>query len=101
VEFRDGRFAKDESFSGHSAGGTVASYLHGPKIAGVLPLEGQIRANSKYVLYDRTSDTSSRFRLAENSAIYDVRAGVRTRRRAFGGARQRQDDERLLNLDSA
>jgi hypothetical protein len=77
VEFRDGRFAKDESFSGHSAGGTLAYYLRGPKIAGVLPLEGQIRANAKYVLYDRTSDTSSRFRLPENSALYDVRAGLR------------------------
>jgi len=77
VEFRDGRFEKDESFSGHSAGGTLAYYLRGPKIAGVLPLEGQIRTNAKYVLYDRTSDTSSRFRLPENSAIYGMRAGVR------------------------
>jgi hypothetical protein len=76
VEFRDGRFEEEESFSGHSAGGTLAYYLRGPKI-GPLPLEGQIRANPKYVLYDRTDDTSSRFRLPENSAIYDVRAGVR------------------------
>jgi len=77
VEFRGGRFEKDESFSGHSAGGTLAYYLRGPKMGGLLPLEGQIRANPKYVLYDRTGDTSRRFRLPENSAIYDVRAGVR------------------------
>jgi len=77
VEFRDGRFEKDESFSGHSAGGTLAYYLRGPKIGGLLPLEGQIRANPKYVLYDRTGDTSHHFRLPENSAIYDVRAGIR------------------------
>ena len=76
VEFRDGRFEKEESFSGHSAGGTLAYYLRGPKI-GPLPLEGQIRANPKYVMYDRTDDTSRRFRLPENSAIYDVRVGVR------------------------
>jgi hypothetical protein len=76
AEFRNGRFEKKESFSGHSAGGTFAYYLRGPKI-GPLPLEGQIRANSKYVLYDRTDDTSRRFRLPENSAIYDVRAGAR------------------------
>jgi hypothetical protein len=76
VEFRDGRFEKEESFSGHSAGGTLAYYLRGPKI-GPLPLEAQIRANPKYVWYDRTGDTSRRFRLPENSAVYDVRAGVR------------------------
>jgi hypothetical protein len=77
LEFRDGRFEKAESFSGHSAGGTLAYYLRGPKIGGLLPLEGQIRANPKYVWYDRTGDTSRRFRLPENSAVYDVRAGVR------------------------
>jgi hypothetical protein len=77
VEFRGGRFEKEESFSGYSAGGTLAYYLRGPKIGGFLPLEGQIRANPKYVWYDRTGDTSRHFRLPENSAIYDVRAGVR------------------------
>jgi hypothetical protein len=77
VEFRDGRFEKDESFSGHSAGGTLAYYLRGPKIANLLPLEGQIRANAKYVWYDRTGDTSSHFRLPDNSAIYELRTGVR------------------------
>jgi hypothetical protein len=77
VEFRNGRFEKAESFSGHSAGPTLAYYLRGPKIAGLLPLEGQVRANPKYVWYDRTDDTSSRFRLPENTAIYDARAGIR------------------------
>jgi hypothetical protein len=77
VEFRDGRFREEESFSGHSAGGTLADYLRGPKI-GPLPLEAQIRANPKYVWYDRTDDTSHRFRLPENSAIYDARVGVRS-----------------------
>jgi hypothetical protein len=76
-EFRDGRYEKDESFSGHSVGGTLAYYLRGPKIGGLLPLEGQIRANPRYVWYARTDDTSHRFRLPENSALYDVRAGVR------------------------
>jgi hypothetical protein len=77
IEFRDGRFEEEESFSGHSVGGTLAYYLRGPKIGGFLPLEGQIRANPKYVMYDRADDTSRHFRLPENSAIYDVRAGVR------------------------
>ena len=77
VEFRDGRFEEEESFSGHSVGATLAYYLRGPKIASVLPLEGQIRVNPKYVLYDRTDDTARRFRLPENSGIFDVRAGFR------------------------
>jgi hypothetical protein len=34
---------------------TFAYYLRGPKIGGLLPLEGQIRANPKYVWYDRTT----------------------------------------------
>lgn len=73
---KDGRFDKDEFFSGHSVGGTLASYLHGPKIGGLLPLEGQTRANPKYVWYDRADDTSRRFRLPDNSGIYEVRDGV-------------------------
>ena len=77
AEWRDGRFEKAESFSGHSAGGTLAYYLRGPKIGGLLPLEGQIRVNPKYVWYDRTNDTSRHFRLPENSPIYDLRAGIR------------------------
>jgi hypothetical protein len=76
-EFLDGHYEKDQSFNGDSAGGTLAYYLRGLKIGGVLPAEGQIRANPKYVWYDRTSDTSRRFRLPENTAIYDVRAGIR------------------------
>src|SRR6185295_13731605 len=77
AEWRDGRFERAESFSGHSAGGTLAYYLRGPKIGGLLPLEGQIRANPKYVWYDRTDDTARRFRLPESTALYDMRAGIR------------------------
>ena len=77
TEFRNGRFEKEESFSGHSAGPTLAYYLRGPKIGGLLPIEGQVRATPKYVWYDRTGDTSRHFRLPENTAIYDARAGIR------------------------
>jgi hypothetical protein len=58
-------------------GGTFAYYLRSLKIGGVLPAEGQIRVNPKYVWYDRISNTANRFRLPENTAIYDVRAGIR------------------------
>jgi len=77
TEFRDGRYESAESFTGDSAGGTLAYYLRGPKIGGLLPIEGQIRANPKYVWYDRSGSTSRYFRLPENTAIYDVRAGIR------------------------
>ena len=77
TEFQNGRYEKDASFNGDSAGGTLAYYLRGLKIGGLLPAEGQIRANPKYVWYDRTGDTSRRFRLPENTAIYDMRAGIR------------------------
>jgi hypothetical protein len=63
VEFRDGRFKDKESFSGDSAEGTLAYYHRGPKVFNLLPLEGQIRLRPKYVWYDRSGDTSKRFRL--------------------------------------
>ena len=77
TEFRDGRYESAESFTGDSAGGTLAYYLRGPKIFGRLPIEGQIRVNPKYVWYDRNDGTSRYFRLPENTAIYDMRVGVR------------------------
>jgi hypothetical protein len=77
ASFRDGRFDDEASFFGHTAEATLAYYLRGPKIAGVLPLEAQIRVRPTYVMYDRTNDTSHRFRLPEDSAIYPVRASIR------------------------
>jgi hypothetical protein len=77
AEFRDGRFKDKESFAGDSAETTLAYYHRGPKLFSRLPLEGQIRLRPKYVWYDRTGDTSSRFRLPENSALYEARAGIR------------------------
>ena len=77
VEFRDGRFDKEASFTGNTAEATLAYYLRGPKIASVLPLEAQIRVRPTYVIYDRGGDTSRRFRLPEDSAIYRARAGIR------------------------
>ena len=77
VEFRDGRFKNKESFSGDLAEATLAYYLRGPRVGGLLPLEAQIRVRPKYVVYDRSADTSGRFRLPEDSAIFEGRAGVR------------------------
>jgi hypothetical protein len=77
TEFQNGRYESAESFTGDAAGGTLAYYLRGPKIGGLLPLEGQIRINPKYVWYDRNDKTSLHFRLPENTALYDARAGFR------------------------
>ena len=77
VEFRNGRYEEEESFSGHSVGTTLAYYLRGPKVANLLPLEGQVRVSPKYVLYDRADDTARRFRLPENTMLYEMRAGIR------------------------
>jgi hypothetical protein len=76
TEFRDGRYESAQSFNGDSVGGTLAYYLRGPKLFERLPIEAQIRANPRYVWYDRSS-TSRYFRLPENTGIYDLRAGVR------------------------
>ena len=77
TEFQNGHYEKDQSFNGDSAGGTLAYYLRSLKIGGLLPAEGQVRVNPKYVWYDRTNDTSRQFRLPENTAVYDMRAGIR------------------------
>jgi hypothetical protein len=77
IEFRDGRLDREQSFSGNVAEATLAYYLRGPKIAGVLPLTAQIRVRPTYVMYNRQDDTARRFRLPEDSAIYRVRAGIR------------------------
>ncbi len=77
VDFRDGRFKEEESFSGHSVGASLAYYLRGPKVGNLLPLEAQLRVNPRYVLYDRSDDTARRFRLPENTMLYEMRAGIR------------------------
>ena len=63
--------------SGNVAEATLAYYLRGPKIAGVLPLTAQIRVRPTYVMYNRKDDTARRFRLPEDSALHRVRAGIR------------------------
>lgn len=75
--FRDGRFEKEQSFSGNLVRARLVYYLRGPKVADLLPLEAQIRVQPTYVTYHRDDDTSRRFRLPEDSAIYRMRAGVR------------------------
>ncbi len=76
-EFREGDYKRGESFRGHGGAATLSYYWRKLKIAGVLPVEGQLRLRPEYVVYDNGSDTSSDFRLPADSAIYTLRAGVR------------------------
>ncbi len=75
-EFRNGDHKDGESFYGHGADVSL-SYYRRLKIADVLPVEGQLRFRPQYVIYERTSDTSGRFRLPSDSLVYNGRAGVR------------------------
>src|SRR5262245_30148808 len=75
-EFRNGSHKEEESFWGHGGDATL-SYYRRLLIGGVLPLEGQLRLRPQYVVYERSSDTSSRFRLPPDTAIYSGRAGLR------------------------
>jgi hypothetical protein len=77
AEFQSGRFVPNQSFSGDLVEGTFSYYQRGPKIGGILPLEAQIRLRPTYVLYDRSGDTSRHFRVPEDSAIFQGRAGIR------------------------
>jgi hypothetical protein len=75
-EFRNGDHKDRESFWGHGGEATL-SYYRRLKIADVLPVEGQLRFRPQYILYERTGDTSDRFRLPSDSLIYNARAGIR------------------------
>ena len=76
-EFRDGDHKERESFWGHGAALSLSYYWRQLKIAGVLPVEGQLRLRPQYAVYDTGPDTSSTFRLPADSMIYSLRAGIR------------------------
>ncbi len=76
-EFQDGEYEKGDSFWGHGGGATLSYYWRQLKIAGVLPVEGQLRFRPEYAVYANGFDTSSDFRLPADSAIYSFRAGLR------------------------
>ena len=76
-EFRAGEFLKTESFWGHGAGASVSYYWRQWKIAGVLPVEGQLRLRPQYAAYTKGWNTDAAFVLPADSWIYTVRAGLR------------------------
>jgi hypothetical protein len=73
-DYRNGVLEKLESFWGHGAGASLSYYWRQVKIAGVLPLEGQLRLRPEYT---NGSKTDSAFVRPADSGIYSVRAGLR------------------------
>jgi hypothetical protein len=76
-DFRDGDYKESESFVGDGGGASLSYYWRQLKIAGVLPVEVQLRLRADYAVYDTGDDTDPAFRLPADSAIYSVRGGVR------------------------
>jgi hypothetical protein len=76
-EYRDGDYKRRESFWGHGGGLSLSYYWRQLKIAGVLPVEGQLRLKPQYAIYDTGTDTRSDFRLPADTGIYSARAGIR------------------------
>lgn len=76
-EFRDGDYKRRESFWGHGGAASLSYYWRQLRIAGVLPVEGQLRLRPQYAVYTTGPDTRSAFRLPADSAIYSLRGGIR------------------------
>jgi hypothetical protein len=78
-EIRAGRWLRDQSFTGHGGGATLALYhLFNP--GAVIPLNGILQADFRYVAYVRDSHNPPAFVLPQNQPIGSFRAGLR-----FGG----------------
>src|SRR5262249_2376160 len=74
-EFRNGSHKDRESFWGHGAE-TTLSYYRRLTIADVLPLDGQLRPQPRYAVYER-ADTARTFQLPPATMIYIGRVGLR------------------------
>ncbi len=75
-EFRRGQHLEGESFWGHGVE-VPLSYYPGTTIAGVLPLEGQIRLTPGYHVYQRSLGTRDHFELPPDSELLTGRLGLR------------------------
>ncbi len=75
-EFRNGQHKKRESFDGDGGEGML-TYYRRLTLGDRLPLEGQLRFKPRYVEYERSGDTDSRFRLPADTMLYTARIGVR------------------------
>jgi len=78
-EFRNGRWVREESFTGYD-GGIEARLYHLFNPGRRVPLNGILQAGVRYLAYDRDSRNPPDFVLPENQPVARVRAGIR-----FGG----------------
>ncbi len=79
-QIQNGVYSRSESFRGDGTAASVSYYVHPFEIAGLLPVDGQIRLGTEYALYQRTSDTNPAYALPSDTFIHSARAGIR-----FGG----------------
>jgi len=75
-EVRKGDYLKSESFTGHSAEGSVALYhLFNPMDQ--MPLHGVVRLGAHASIYERDDDTAPDFQIADDRATLFLRSGLR------------------------
>lgn len=79
-QIQNGVFKRSESFQGNGTEASVSYYVHPFKIAGLLPVDFQVRLGTEYAFYQRTGDTNPVYALPPDTFIHSARAGVR-----FGG----------------
>ena len=76
AEVDDGRFYKNQSFSGNDIGANVSLY-HRFNPDQMIPLTGVLRQTVDYVGYSRDNDTAANFAVPGNQPVFTTRAGFR------------------------
>lgn len=75
-EIRDGKYYREESFTGHGAEVPLSVYhLFNP--GQMIPLNGVFRVSPGYTVYERDGKTSPYFQLPDDHASLNYRAGLR------------------------
>lgn len=88
-EMRQGRYLREESFTGHGAEPSVSVYhLFNP--TQMIPLHGLLRVNPRYTVYERNDETAPNFVIPPDHGSMHLRAGLR-----YGG------EEPVMNPDVA
>ena len=76
AEIRQGKYLKEESFTGHG-GGISASIYHLFNPGQRVPLNGLVRAEFHQSVYSRDTDTASGFELPDDQSTLNFRTGFR------------------------
>jgi hypothetical protein len=76
AEIRDGKWYREESYTGYG-GGTSASVYHLFNHGDRIPLYGILRGGFQYVDYERDDETAPSFAIPRNQPFFLVRSGLR------------------------